>query len=278
MTVKEPEPRDPAALFTARARVTRPARGVNRLTVCHVISSLMYGGGQRVALDLVKWLGRESALETRLVLIGDRVADGLTLLDVPTTHVTAYDGRYNRPLSLARAAFALRRAIRSDRTDIVHSHGWDCNVIVGLACAGLPIRHVVHQHILADWVSLPTRCSRRSAGCDAPGARQSSDDLGGRLQGRERVNGGPRLAAAGGGTSGLERHRLRAVPTKGDHLRRWDARHRCRCASRTSEGIGLPDRGYGHPSSSRDRVRAADRWRRSRSRDDRGARPVGRLI
>ncbi len=152
-SLKELEPWDPAALATAQAPATSPALGGKRLTVCHVISSLMYGGGQSVALDLVRRLGREPDLDARLVLIGNQVADGLTQLDVPTTHVTAYDGRYNRPRSLARAAFALRRALRSDRTDIVHSHGWDCNAIVGLACAGLPIRHVVHQHVLADWVS-----------------------------------------------------------------------------------------------------------------------------
>ncbi len=124
-----------------------------QLTVCHVVSSLMYGGGQRVALDLVSHLGREPALKVGLILVGDRVADGLPLFDVPTTRVMPYDGRYNSPLSLVRAARALRRALGAAGADIVHSHGWDCNVIAGIACAGRPVIHVVHQHTLADWAS-----------------------------------------------------------------------------------------------------------------------------
>ena len=143
-----------AEQFTRR---TRPLKG---LTVWHVVSSLMYGGGQRVAVDLVRRLGREPGLQTRLVLIGETTADGFGHVNVPMTHVRAYDGRYNRPLSLMRAALALRRRLTSESIDILHTHGWDCDVIAGFARTGLPMRHVVHQHIVADWASSPRTAHR----------------------------------------------------------------------------------------------------------------------
>ena len=122
--------------------------------VYHVVSGLMFGGGQQVAIDLVRQLHASSNLHVQLIALGDCIASGFPLSESHAAiHLRGYDGRYNRPSSLLRAALSLRRLLRSHPVEVVHSHGWDCDVIVGLARVGMPIRQVAHQHILADWSS-----------------------------------------------------------------------------------------------------------------------------
>lgn len=130
----------------------QPPATVFRRPVYHVVSSLMFGGGQQVAIDLVERLRTEPGLHVRLVALGNRIASGFPPRS-HEIHLRAYDGRYNRPGSLLRAALSVRRLLRASHVEIVHTHGWDCDVIVGLARIGLPVRQVVHQHILADWTS-----------------------------------------------------------------------------------------------------------------------------
>ncbi len=127
-----------------------------RPSVYHVVSSLMFGGGQRIALDLVDRLRVDSQLDVRLVTLGARIASEFPPLQPHDAHLPSYDGRYNRPRSLIRAALSLRRLLQARQVDIVHTHGWDCDVIAGLARTGLPIEQVVHQHILAEWANSPT--------------------------------------------------------------------------------------------------------------------------
>ncbi len=123
------------------------------MLICHVVSGLMYGGGQRVALDLAAQLDRRPGTSTLLVLLGGRVADGFPPIHSEWVQLEAYDGRYNRPGSLGHTARALSRVFRERRPDIAHSHGWDADVVTGLASRWCSIDHVVHQHILADWAS-----------------------------------------------------------------------------------------------------------------------------
>ena len=129
---------------------------VKRPSVWHVVSSLMFGGGQRVALDLVDRLRAGSDLDVHLVALGARIDAGFPRLQAHHAHLASYDGRYNRPVSIMRAALSLRRFLRARHIDIIHTHGWDCDVIAGLARVGLPTEQVVHQHILAHWASSPT--------------------------------------------------------------------------------------------------------------------------
>ena len=74
----------------------------------HVVSGLMFGGGQQVALDLVGGLNA-LGIGTQLCALG-RVA-GSPVDRLANMWVT-YDGRYNRAWSLLRSARALRRVFR----------------------------------------------------------------------------------------------------------------------------------------------------------------------
>jgi glycosyltransferase involved in cell wall biosynthesis len=123
------------------------------MVICQVVSGLMYGGGQKVALDLASRLDRQPGKETILVLLGERIAPGFPGSESRRIQVASYDGRYNRPSSIAAAVIATRKVLRRYRVDIAHSHGWDADVIVGLARRGLQIQHIAHQHILADWAA-----------------------------------------------------------------------------------------------------------------------------
>lgn len=125
------------------------------MLVCHVVSSLMFGGGQKVALDLASRLADSADTRTLLVLLGNRIAPDWPAINSPWLRVVSYDGRYNRPGSLIGAARGLRQLFRKHDVNIAHSHGWDADVVVGLARRGLSVRHVVHQHILADWAASP---------------------------------------------------------------------------------------------------------------------------
>ena len=121
--------------------------------MCHVVSSLMFGGGQRLALELAARLPAERGIRTQLVLLGDRLAPEFGPIRHESIRLRGYDGRYDRMGSLARAALELRSVLRSSQVDIVHSHGWDCDIIAGLARAGSRVHQVTHQHILAEWCS-----------------------------------------------------------------------------------------------------------------------------
>jgi len=123
--------------------------------ICHIVSGLMYGGGQRVALDMAAGLARQPGIRTLLVLLGCRTAKGFPPIDCEWIQLGSYDGRYNRPLPVIRTALALHRVFRSRDVSIAHSHGWDADVITGLACRRLDTQHVAHQHLVAEWAGSP---------------------------------------------------------------------------------------------------------------------------
>jgi len=131
--------------------------------VSQVVSGLMYGGGQRVALDLAAGLACGPGVQTLIVLLGHRIAKGFPAIGCECIQLATYDGRYNRPLPVMRTAIALHRLLRSRGVSIAHSHGWDADVITGLACRRSDTQHVAHQHLVAEWAASPrpVHCVRR---------------------------------------------------------------------------------------------------------------------
>src|SRR5262245_37125297 len=67
--------------------------GDQGLRVCMLVSGLMFGGGQRVVLDLLAKAREMAGIEGRLILLGGREP-------AVTRHaavIVPYDGRYNQP-------------------------------------------------------------------------------------------------------------------------------------------------------------------------------------
>jgi glycosyltransferase involved in cell wall biosynthesis len=111
----------------------------------------MYGGGQRVVLDLLE-CGRKSAdLDIKLALLGCREAALKPFAD----DVVVYDGRYNRPRTLLGTARRLRSYLRAKTPSILHTHGWDADIIGWLAISGTDIKQICHLHLTPDWLSSP---------------------------------------------------------------------------------------------------------------------------
>lgn len=115
--------------------------------VIHVISGLMYGGGQKVALDLLDGFTLRGA-DARLWLLGCRH----DVLRERAEHVVRYDGAYSSPATLIAAARRVRALLAASAIDIVHSHGWDADTIAFLATLGRPEARVVHLHVTPTWI------------------------------------------------------------------------------------------------------------------------------
>lgn len=114
------------------------------MRVLHVINGLFYGGGQRVVLDLVRGLPAvDGTIDVQLCSLGT----GETPLAEAATDWVSYDGRYNRPGVIFHTARELRKVIERVRPEIVHTHGWDADLIGALALPKNGPTHVVHWHI-----------------------------------------------------------------------------------------------------------------------------------
>lgn len=135
-----------AAPVTHPSVSDRPEAGAPRprsLRVLHVISGLFYGGGQRVVVDLLRELPSAARAECRLCLLGS----GGTLLDDLADVTLAYDGQYNTLKTLWRGARALRRVVREQQVDVLHTHGVDADLIGALAVCGTGVIQLCHLHI-----------------------------------------------------------------------------------------------------------------------------------
>jgi glycosyltransferase involved in cell wall biosynthesis len=108
----------------------------------------MYGGGQRVVLDLLEEYQKSTSVEADLCLLGGPVA---TMPPV-RAEVVEYDGRYNMPLSLWRTSRRLKKVIERVKSDLVHSHGWDAAMIGALALSNSTLPHVIHIHTTDIWL------------------------------------------------------------------------------------------------------------------------------
>jgi glycosyltransferase involved in cell wall biosynthesis len=112
--------------------------------VLQVISGLFYGGGQRVVLDLLDQLPTSNSVDVQLCCLGDHAGSPLA----PHAAVTIpYNGRYNHPAVLWKAAWELRHLLKQNRFDFVHTHGVDADLIGATALYGLDAKHLCHLHI-----------------------------------------------------------------------------------------------------------------------------------
>lgn len=69
--------------------------------------------------------------------------------------IVAYDGRYNRMGTLLGTAWRLRRVLQASKPAILHTHGWDADIIGWLASQGTSIRQIAHQHVMLNWLESP---------------------------------------------------------------------------------------------------------------------------
>lgn len=113
-----------------------------------VVSGLMFGGGQRIVVDLVRQ-GAKHNMDLHVILLGKIVSqfDQLNMVSVE------YDGRYNRLGTLLPTAQRLRNVLKRDQPDALHTHGWDADLIGYAARLGSDIRQIVHLHVTPAWVS-----------------------------------------------------------------------------------------------------------------------------
>lgn len=142
----------------------------SRPRILHVISGRMFGGGQRVVQDLMRVLPTLGNLDVSLCLLGQK---GDFFAEF-RPYVASYNGNYRNPISAWRSARSLRSVLLELKPDIVHTHGYDAELIGALAVRALPTRHISHIHDTPQWVASPrfkhrvrrfiTRVILRSAG------------------------------------------------------------------------------------------------------------------
>lgn len=123
-----------------------------------IVSGLMFGGGQRIVMELVEEAAREG-VKLSVVLLGKNEKE----FDWPDAESIEYDGRYNRVRTLVGTAWQLHRVIKQEQPRIIHTHGWDADVIGYLACLGLKVKQLVHLHVTPDWLisTKPKQAVRR---------------------------------------------------------------------------------------------------------------------
>lgn len=114
----------------------------------HLISGRMMGGGQQVALDLAAGLRRRAGAAAEVGLLGC----SFLRLRAAAAFVIPYDGNYASLASLAATAWRLRAVLRERRYDLVHTHGWDADVIGRWALGDRPEPQLVHLHVTPGWV------------------------------------------------------------------------------------------------------------------------------
>jgi glycosyltransferase involved in cell wall biosynthesis len=147
--VAGPETPD-AFRLTCLSIVRTAAHSVTR--VVHLISGLMYGGGQKVALDLLDGLQASREIEAELWLLGSRH----DMLRERATFVADYSGHYSSLSVLFATARIVRARLAASKIDVVHSHGWDADMIAYLAAFGRPEARVVHLHVTPAWIFAQT--------------------------------------------------------------------------------------------------------------------------
>ncbi len=122
------------------------------MRVLQVISGTMFGGGQRVVLDMLSAFTQHNDPQVRLCALGDSQPSPL---HAARDYLVAYNGRYNRLGVLRKTSSLLRRVIQEHQSDIIHTHGWDADLIGAWAARGTRARQVSHQHVQQEWVHSP---------------------------------------------------------------------------------------------------------------------------
>lgn len=119
----------------------------------------MDGGGQKVAWDLCRGLQALPGVEVDLGLLGCRVPR----LESQASFVIPYAGDYSSVWTLVSTARRLRRILRLRSYDVVHTHGWDADIIARWALSGDSALQVIHLHVTPGWIlsSAPKHQARR---------------------------------------------------------------------------------------------------------------------
>ncbi len=107
----------------------------------------MFGGGQRVVMDLADE-ATHAGIPVLVILLGRKTNH----FDRFNPQVIPYDGRYNRIGSLLGTARRLRRLLQTEPPAILHTHGWDADLIGWLAIQGTETRQIAHLHVMLDWL------------------------------------------------------------------------------------------------------------------------------
>lgn len=121
---------------------------MSNTVVLHVISGGMFGGGQKVVADLIENLPKAGNIRVELCLLQ---ADNEHFSSFPRT-IVGYAGNYRNPWITIPAARRLAIVIREVKPDIVHSHGYDAELISAFACGWTGSLHISHLHDTPQWV------------------------------------------------------------------------------------------------------------------------------
>lgn len=119
------------------------------MRILHVISGGMFGGGQRVVADLIEALPAMVGISCDLCLLKRNHPFFARF----SPYVVPYRGNYRNPWTAISAAHKLAKLIQELRPDIVHSHGFDAELIAALACHKCRVPHVSHIHDTPVWTS-----------------------------------------------------------------------------------------------------------------------------
>lgn len=126
---------------------TSSSKGRSGIEVIHVVSGLMFGGGQRVVIDITE-TATACGDSPRIVLLGRSTSR----FEALKPDCVAYDGRYNRVGTLLRTGIRLRTIIRSSQSELVHTHGWDADIVGWLASRKLKQSLILHLHVMPNWL------------------------------------------------------------------------------------------------------------------------------
>lgn len=101
-----------------------------------------------MALDLCTKLREFREVEADLGLLGCSVER----LRSDSSFLVPYDGNYASVVTLLAITRRLRRILRERRYNVVHSHGWDADILAHWAMNGLEAAHIVHLHVTPSWI------------------------------------------------------------------------------------------------------------------------------
>lgn len=143
------------------------------MRILHVIPQLTLGGAEQVVLSLIRQQ-RRLGLDAQLVVLGSQNAFPERLTDLPEPAFLHYGGKRRDVVGFARCVARLRRLVRQQQPDIVHSHLWPASRLTGWAVRNRPTPHVVHIHDTRPWLAgqtLRDAALRRWTRISLPAAR-----------------------------------------------------------------------------------------------------------
>ena len=110
------------------------------IRVLHILTDSNVGGAGRYLINYLQYRDRDRFQVSVILPRGSALAEPVRALGVPVTEV---DGIAERSLSL-RATGSLKRAIRAEKPDLVHTHGSFSGRIAAKQC-GVPVIYTRHS-------------------------------------------------------------------------------------------------------------------------------------